>query len=54
MFELRRYTESPDAVSATFLVEAGSTKELETIVDEMRRKVSNGSVTIIDRSRQLN
>jgi hypothetical protein len=54
LFELRRYNESPDAVSATFLVEADSTKQLEGIVEEMRRKVSNGSVTIIDRSRQLN
>lgn len=53
-FELRRYNESPDAVSATFLVEADSTRDLETIVEEMRRKVASGSVTIIDRSRQLN
>jgi hypothetical protein len=53
-FELRRYNEGPDAVSATFLIEAGSTQDLDAIVGDLRRRVSNGSVTIIDRSRQLN
>ena len=53
-FELRRYNEGPDAVSATFLIEAGSTQDLDAIVGDLRQRVSNGSVTIIDRSRQLN
>ena len=53
-YELRRYNEGPDAVSATFLIEAGSTRDLEAIVDDLRQKVPNGSITIIDRSRQLN
>lgn len=53
-FELKRYNKSPDAVSATFLIEAGSTRDLEAIVDDLRQRVSNCSVTILDRSRQLN
>jgi hypothetical protein len=53
-FELRRYNEGPDAMSATFLIEADSTRDLEAIVGDLRQRVSNGSITIIDRSRQLN
>ena len=53
-FELRRYNETPGAVSATFLIEADSTRDLELIVDDLRRVISNGSFTIIDRARQLN
>jgi hypothetical protein len=54
LFELRRYNESPHAVSATFLVEAASTRDLEAVVADMRRVILNGSFTIIDRTRQLN
>jgi hypothetical protein len=53
-FELRRYNENPGAVSATFLIEAGSTRDLDLVVDDLRRTISNGSFTIIDRARQLN
>ena len=53
-FELRRYNETPGAVSATFMIEAGSTRDLELIVDDLRRVISDGSFTIIDRARQLN
>ena len=53
LFELRRYTENPDAVSATFLVEAGTTRDLELMVADLRRAVPNGSITLIDRARQL-
>ncbi len=52
-FELKRYNESPEALSATFVIEAGSTGDLEAVVADLRQTVSGGSVTIIDRSRQL-
>jgi hypothetical protein len=53
-FELKRYNEGPEALSATFVVEASSTHDLDAVVADLRQKVSGGSVTIIDRSRQLN
>jgi hypothetical protein len=53
LFELRRYTENPSAVSATFLLEAGSTRDLDLVVADLRRAIPNGSFTIIDRARQL-
>jgi len=53
LFELRRYAESPAAVSATFLVEAGTTRELELMVADLRQAMPNGSITVIDRGRQL-
>jgi hypothetical protein len=53
-FELQRYNESPEALSATFVIEADSTGALEAVVTDLRQAVSSGSVTIIDRSRQLN
>lgn len=53
LFELRRYTENPAAVSATFLLEASSTRDLDLVVADLRRAMPNGSFTIIDRARQL-
>ena len=52
-FELKRYAESDDALSATFVVEAASTEELDGVVRDMRQAVPGGNVTLIDRSRQL-
>jgi hypothetical protein len=52
-FELRRYTENPSAVSATFLLEASSTRDLDLVVADLRRAIPNGSFTLIDRARQL-
>jgi hypothetical protein len=52
-FELKRYNESAAGVSATFLVEASSTRDLDGVVADLRGLVADGSVTIIDRSRQL-
>ena len=52
-FELKRYNESPDVLSATFLVEAASTHDLDGVVRDLRQVVPEGSVTLIDRSRQL-
>jgi hypothetical protein len=53
-FELKRYNESAAAVSATFLVESASTKDLDGVLADLRAVVADGSVTVIDRSRQLN
>jgi hypothetical protein len=53
-FELKRYSEGPEVLSATFVIEAGSTSDLEAVVGDLRQKVAGGSVTIVDRSRQLN
>jgi hypothetical protein len=53
-FELRRYTESPAAVSATFVVEAATTRDLELVVADLRQAVPDGSITLIDRARHLN
>ena len=52
-FEMKRYNESGSGVSATFLVEAASTGELDGVVRDLRGMVADGSVTVIDRSRQL-
>jgi len=52
-FELKRYNESAAGLSATFLIEAVSTGELDAVVADLRGLVAGGNVTIIDRSRQL-
>jgi hypothetical protein len=52
-FELKRYAESDDSLSATFVVEAASTEELDGVVRDMRQAVPGGNVTLIDRSRLL-
>ena len=53
-FELKRYNESAAGISATFLVESSSTRDLDGVLADLRALVADGSVTIIDRSRQLN
>ncbi len=54
IFDLRRYHEQDQSMSATFRIGADSPQQLDAILASLKTCVDNPSVTVIDRSRSLN
>ena len=52
-YELRRFVDSTDGISATFFIEAQSLDDVSLVIKDIKTEVLDASVTIIDTRRQL-